>query len=252
MQSRILLIEDHPLTAQITRSILMKLACQVETAANGTEALEKAIAYNYDLIFMDIGLPDMNGNEVARRIRAFEAKMKRYTPIIALTAHVDENKEHCIAAGMDAVYSKPLAKEEAVGILDTFIPERNHRRNLSLAETQQDKWLMITGQPIDLALGAELIAAGPEIAITMIKKMVKQFAEEKEQLDVAYQNKDWVTLQKMVHKLRGGMAYCGTPRLQQAAEYLENCLRAGEQAWVGRVYEQFLQEMATVNKIIHS
>src|SRR5688572_5535555 len=91
--SRILLVEDHRLTEKVTKNMLLALHCQVDIAMDGKTALELIKHQPYDLVLMDIGLPDMSGDEIARRIRAYELSKGLHLPIIALTAH-EGSKTH--------------------------------------------------------------------------------------------------------------------------------------------------------------
>lgn len=102
---KVLLVEDLPLAAKIARFILGDLSCDVDVATNGAEALIKAQSSRYDLIFMDVGLPDATGFEVTSRIR----KAGVSVPIYALTAHTDsDHRDQAIAAGMTGFLTKPL------------------------------------------------------------------------------------------------------------------------------------------------
>ena len=124
-QSSILLIEDDMLTSLVQQMILSNLNCQVDIASTGNAALKLWHAHKYDLIFMDIGLPDLDGCEIARQIRALEASKDTTVPIVALTAHIDsENVAQCFEAGMNMVLNKPLLDNKTKEILDTFIPAR--------------------------------------------------------------------------------------------------------------------------------
>jgi two-component system, OmpR family, aerobic respiration control sensor histidine kinase ArcB len=114
----ILVVEDNPVAAKVTEGLLKNLHCNVDIAINGKSAIECIKNRDYDLIMMDVGLPDISGIEVTRCIRAWEATCDKRTPIVALTAHCDmNNKQQCMEAGMDAVFSKPLLKETAMAIL---------------------------------------------------------------------------------------------------------------------------------------
>lgn len=126
-QPRILLVEDNPLIQKGVTHTLNKLNCFVEIAATGTRALEMAAARQYDLIFMDIGLPDHDGLWVSRQIRQLPyAQGQSQTPIVALTAHIDQKYEEiCTEAGMNKIIVKPLSSEEAQRCLDRFI--LNHK-----------------------------------------------------------------------------------------------------------------------------
>lgn len=121
IKNRILVVEDNAMAAHIVTDMLSTMGCQVDVAETGHRAVQLAAENLYDLIFMDIGLPDMDGYETTRKIR-LDASNKKQVPIIALTAHGDEeNQQNCIDAGMSAVLIKPLLKEKAEDILNTFI-----------------------------------------------------------------------------------------------------------------------------------
>ena len=116
--SRILLVEGHRLAAKVVENMLVGFSCQVDIATNGLAAVEQANTEHYDLIFMDIGLPDISGYEANKRIRLGDASKNTQAPIIALTAHIEaENRHLCFEAGMQRVVNKPISKEMMEDIL---------------------------------------------------------------------------------------------------------------------------------------
>ncbi len=118
---KILVIEDHLIAKKIAITILKGLDCEVDTAESGREALGLMQTNEYHLILVDIGLPDIDGFELAQEIRKLE-KGKSDLPIIALTAHTDNNyKKRCLEAGMNSCFAKPLTTENAQNILESFI-----------------------------------------------------------------------------------------------------------------------------------
>lgn len=113
---KVLLVEDYQLAAKIADYILRSLDCQVDIAKNGEQALEKAMAGEYDLILMDLGLPDKDGYEVTKMIR----KAKNNTPVYALTAHTDQgHKDMALEAGMNGFLIKPLEEDEVKQVLES-------------------------------------------------------------------------------------------------------------------------------------
>lgn len=118
-KKNVLLIEDNKINQKIATLLLSELNCKIDIADNGKQAL-KMLHNNYDLIFMDIGLPDMDGLQVTKEIRRRE-KNKKHTPIVAMTAHVLENdKQRCLAAGIDAIVTKPIMQDELRQAIDTW------------------------------------------------------------------------------------------------------------------------------------
>ncbi|HEX4044623.1 MAG TPA: response regulator [Gammaproteobacteria bacterium] len=116
---RILLVEDELVVQKIHRELLEKIGYAVDTASTGAEALEKS-SRGYNLIFMDLGLPDIGGVQVAKIIRAHEKNGNR-VPIIGLTAFpIEEVQSACINAGMDCVYNKPISPEKLAEIITEY------------------------------------------------------------------------------------------------------------------------------------
>ncbi len=107
---RILLVEDNSTNQMVALGILMNLGLSVDVAANGQEAFEAFTTAPYDLVFMDLQMPEMDGFEATSRIRSFESTTGRHAvPIIAMTAHaMTGDREKCLAAGMDSYVTKPI------------------------------------------------------------------------------------------------------------------------------------------------
>jgi len=109
---RVLLAEDNPVNRMVAVRTLEDLGYQVVTAENGTEALEALASGNFDLLLSDVQMPEVDGLELARRIRAAEEPDRRL-PIIAMTAHAfEEDRRRCLDAGMDDYVTKPIGREE--------------------------------------------------------------------------------------------------------------------------------------------
>jgi two-component system, OmpR family, aerobic respiration control sensor histidine kinase ArcB len=121
-QIRVLVVEDHPIAQKIARLVLEGLSCYADIAGSSKEALELFVQHSYDLIFMDIGLPDMDGLHTTACIRSEEDKSNfSSVPIVGLTAHTDEQlRLEVLEAGMNDLIAKPLAKENCTEILNRF------------------------------------------------------------------------------------------------------------------------------------
>ncbi len=111
--TRVLLAEDNPINARVAQAMLARLGAEVDTAGNGTEALAAWEVGRYDLVLMDCQMPEMDGLEATRAIRAREAAGGRpRTIILALTANAfAEDRASCLAAGMDDLVAKPVTRD---------------------------------------------------------------------------------------------------------------------------------------------
>jgi CheY-like chemotaxis protein len=108
---RILVADDTPVNRTVATRMLERLGHTVTLATDGREAFMAASNASFDLIMMDVQMPEVDGLEATRRIREWEAG-KTHTPIIALTAHaMDSHREECFAAGMDSFLTKPIVLE---------------------------------------------------------------------------------------------------------------------------------------------
>ncbi|NTU76770.1 MAG: response regulator [Alphaproteobacteria bacterium] len=107
--TRVLLVEDQPVNQLLMKTILERARCHTEIARNGLEAVNMTKAEGYDIIFMDCQMPEMDGFEATREIRAFEEGTNCHTPIVALTADAMQgDKEKCLKVGMDDYINKPV------------------------------------------------------------------------------------------------------------------------------------------------
>jgi len=122
-QARILLAEDNLVNQKIAVTMLKKLGYRADLASNGAEALKAIEKYNYSLVFMDVQMPEMDGLEATRQIRAFEESSSRSeTPIVAMTAHaMTGDREKCLEAGMNDYLTKPVQPSELKRILAKWV-----------------------------------------------------------------------------------------------------------------------------------
>jgi len=122
---RVLVAEDNPVNQKVSKLLLERLNCRVDVAANGVDAVHASADGDYDLIFMDCQMPEMDGFEAAARIRQKQTQGRR-VPIIALTANAFEGeRERCLAAGMDDYLPKPVRPADLAAMLRRWRPARD-------------------------------------------------------------------------------------------------------------------------------
>ena len=118
---RILVVEDNAINRKVAGEMLTRMGYQVTYAFNGAEALERCAEAEVDLILMDCHMPEMDGYEATRRIRAMDS-LRRYVPIVALTAGATaSDRQRALAAGMDDYLAKPVRREDLAELLDRWL-----------------------------------------------------------------------------------------------------------------------------------
>jgi two-component system, sensor histidine kinase and response regulator len=118
---RVLVAEDNPVNQRLVVRLLEKRGHRVVVAGNGREALEALAKDTFDLVFMDVQMPEMDGIEATGGIRRQETGTSRHQIVIALTAHaMKSDRDRCLAAGMDDYLSKPIRLQELDAILQKY------------------------------------------------------------------------------------------------------------------------------------
>src|SRR5260370_24989568 len=122
---RVLLAEDNLVNQRLACRLLEKRGHSVAVAANGLEAVEALGKESFDLVFMDVQMPVMDGFEATATIRKRERPGGLHLPVVALTAHaMKDDREKCLAAGMDGYLSKPIRPQELDEVLRKYLARR--------------------------------------------------------------------------------------------------------------------------------
>ncbi|MBI5100987.1 MAG: response regulator [Nitrospirae bacterium] len=220
---KILLVEDNTDNQNLAKKILEKAGFAVDIAANGKEAVEAARNYRYKVILMDIQMPEMDGFEATRLIRALESERKgERTPIVALTAHALRGyREKCLEEGMDDYLTKPLNKKSLLETLDRWIDRRmsilmvdDVEDNRNLVEKYLSKEVRF--KTVFAKNGVEAITAFKNQAVSLIL------------MDMEMPIMDGYTAVRIIRKLEGSS---GTPIIAMTAhegpEEIKKCMDMG-------------------------
>jgi len=232
-RASVLLVDDNPANLQFTTELLTALNTKVKEANSGLQAIEACEEESFDVIFMDIQMPGMDGIEATRRIRLLEKDKKR-TPIIALTAHsITEQKSELLIAGMDDCLSKPVNEAQLVHVINRWASLSGKKeisiRNIdSIFESTPITYIneRITEpnsetSSVDIALSLRLSNNKPALARDMLKMLIAGIAEEKQLILDAMQEGNFVQAGEVIHKLYGSSCYCGVPRLKYISGLLD-------------------------------
>jgi two-component system, OmpR family, aerobic respiration control sensor histidine kinase ArcB len=237
----ILLVEDDEICTMVGQNTLRNMGHKVDGAMTGSEALEKALSKRYDLIFMDIGLPDIDGKEVTRKIRVAEKITNIHVPIVALTAHADPDfKEICIESGMDAVISKPISKEQVENVIRAFVPTKAEPKFGQPAP--KPEILELDGEVLNVAHLKDDLGYDDDLIKTLVERAPNALRRYLADLTESYERGDWRDVGAHAHKIAGACAYCGAERLGQDSRRLSEALRRRKHEYADRLYNVVLDE----------
>ena len=253
-RARILVVDDNPANLQLASELLRGLNTEVTQAANGQEALKLYESQHFDLIFMDIQMPGMDGIETTRLLR--QAHPDQRTPIIALTAHsLTEQKAELLIAGMDDCVSKPVSETQLAHIVNRWVTLNGRKLPTPEPPTgatpTQPRLPVLDLQavdlqegdqpsPVDILLSLRLANHKPALARDMLTMLVQNLGGEQAAINRAFEAKDFAQLEELVHRLYGSCCYCGVPRLKRISGLLDKILQA-------RQYDQIANPITALN-----
>ncbi|WP_336174960.1 response regulator [Alloalcanivorax xenomutans] len=246
---RVLVVDDHPGNLKLARIFLEELGAQVVPCAGGQEALDAFSQGTFDLIFMDVHMPGMDGLETTLALREREGESQR-TPIIALTAHALENEKRALlAAGMDDYLSKPITEEQLRHTLERWVLGQQS----SAPAQPENKTADIDIEPdtpvVDPELGRKRAGGRDALARDMFEMLLNNLEQDGPGIRDLAQSGDQEELLERVHRLHGATRYCGTPRLEQAARRLEEGLKGHQpDAQLNTLVGQLLAEIEQVQE----
>lgn len=226
---QILLVEDIELNVMVAKALLEKLGQYVDVAITGNEAITMAREKQYDLILLDIQLPDMNGFDVANVLH--EESLVEQTSIVALTANVIKTRQEYLDNGMDEVISKPVKKSRIIEVFNSLFCEQPRVPHQPSAEPKKD----MLNTVLDIELLQMLVdTIGHDMVCTSVNVFQEKMPEYLEilQLNLSANEKDEVCSQ--AHKIKGAASSVGLTRVQKIANEIQ---QGDHPAWWQNVHD---------------
>jgi two-component system sensor histidine kinase/response regulator len=220
---RVLLAEDNPVNQRLALRILEKQGHHVEVAADGLEALAAQHRQPFDVVLMDVQMPQLDGFQATAAIREREKKTGRHTPVIAMTAHAMKgDRERCLAAGMDGYIAKPIQARELLCAIADAVPDPGpspaapaageFERGEALARVGGDETLL-------QEIATLFLSEAPRLLTALREAVARQDAGQ---------------LQSAAHSLKGSVGTFGAAAAVAAAAEIETLARARDFAGAGR------------------
>ena len=245
----ILLVEDIELNVMVAKALLEKIGQHVDVAMTGQEAIDMVRATTYDLILLDIQLPDMTGFDVARTL--LEEDLVLGTPIVALTANVIKKREEYLQNGMDDIIAKPVKKSRMIQVFNELFatekmaPEtmkKHHPTAVVIEERDQSVLDLNLLTMLNETIGEAMV----EASLAVFEEKIPEYMEA---LNVSLVAEDKNDVCSQAHKIKGAAGSLGLDRVQSTA----NLIQQGDHpTWWENVHDWVEQlQMAIEQDVSH-
>jgi signal transduction histidine kinase/CheY-like chemotaxis protein/HPt (histidine-containing phosphotransfer) domain-containing protein len=223
----ILLAEDYPTNQKIAEKQITQAGFNMILAQNGRQAVNSFETQKFDMILMDLQMPEMDGYEACKRIRELEKQFSEKSdstksiPIIAMTAHAFMGiKEKCLDAGMDDYISKPLRRDDLLAIIDKWIlvDSQKNGPNCSPDRNQEKEGSF---DPMDVETALKEFEGDKECLSEVVEGFIQTVEEQILRLGEAISKKDANVLKREAHSIKGGASNLTAMALANAAGALE-------------------------------
>jgi signal transduction histidine kinase/two-component SAPR family response regulator/HPt (histidine-containing phosphotransfer) domain-containing protein len=231
---RVLLCDDNTINQKVAVRILQQLGYEPDLAANGREALDALDRKPYDLIFMDVMMPEMDGLEATRAIRKFqrEGPNTNFTSrivIVAMTAQAMQgDREKCIAAGMDDYLAKPIRPKDVRAVIERWSSEMGSSTSVPPVSAPVAVLPEMEEPPVEMDRLIDLGGGNSESLRELVDLYYKQTTEQLVQLETAVRANHAEEVRHVAHSCAGASATLGMRRLVPLLRELERQGKAGQ------------------------
>jgi PAS domain S-box-containing protein len=227
--ARILLVEDNEINQELAIDLLAGIGCEVDLAENGRVAIDKIASSGYDLVLMDMQMPEMDGLRATREIR--KDVSLNDLPIVAMTANaMGSDREQCMLAGMNDYLAKPFVPDQLFLILDKWI-KPTFSEALPLKATTNDPAhspapLLEEIPGLNVEMGLSRTMGKPDFYYRILRKFVTQHAEAVAQIKDHWDREDYGSARRVAHNLKSVCGTIGALELQAQAKGVEQAILA--------------------------
>lgn len=238
-KGRILLAEDNAINRMVAQNILEKMGFRVDAVANGREAVQAMERFPYNLVFMDIQMPVMDGFETTRIIRSGRTKIADPSiPIIAMTAHaLQGDRDRCLAAGMDDYIAKPIAPEDLENVLTRWL-DRIKKRVQRTPPALKPPALLKDTPVFDKKAFLARLMNDKALAANIVQGFIEDMAEQIESLKQSAGRGDMKDIFLQAHKIKGSAANMGGMAASAAAFQLEKAAKTNKKDEIAQLVLQ--------------
>lgn len=239
---KVLVVDDNEINLRLAEIVLKKNNYDVTTICSGEDAIEMVKHNDFDLIFMDLHMPGLDGYEATKQIRLNQNKSHRPV-IIALTANaMPQEIENIESCGMDDVLIKPISEQLICNIINKWFSELDIKQ----APPVSNNINVDSAEVFSLDKAKQLANGNEALAIELFNMLINELPEHRDGIKQALEENDFHMLKEVTHKLNGASRCCGTPALRNSANSLESSIDNGEDHKIEERSGKLLQEIDRV------
>ena len=222
---RVLCVDDNPANLLLLETLLTDMGGDVDAVSSGADALEAVKRKSFDMVFMDVQMPGMDGRQATEAIRQWEVENGQPPlPVIALTAHALSNeKRSLLQSGLDDYLTKPISERQLAQVILkwTGLPLARSFLAAPAEVLLPENDLKV----LDAEEGLRLAAGKADLAADMLSMLLASLEDDRQIIRQARQANDRQAMIDRVHRLHGATRYCGVPQLRAACERSETLLK---------------------------
>jgi two-component system sensor histidine kinase/response regulator len=239
---RILLAEDSIVNQRLTVGLLERHGHRITIASNGRQAVDLAVQDGFDVILMDVQMPELDGLQATRLIREHERETGRHVPVIAMTAHaLKGDRERCLDVGMDEYVAKPVRERQLLtalrNVLGDDVPPPP-------PEEPAAEFPAATADVIDWNAALKICAGDRALLRDLVQAFLEEHPRRIDEIRRAIDSADWELLHRAAHTIKGSMRYFGASAVFDRAFGLEQLAARQSLDGAEEIFALLKQELA--------
>ena len=247
---RILVAEDNPMNQKLAVTLLKKAGYGVDAVENGHLAVKALKHTSYDLVFMDVQMPEMDGFEATQAIREMEGNRK-HTPIIAMTAHAMKgDRERCLKSGMDDYISKPIEPKEMFTVIETWTKSSVVKKVMSQAD-DSEKTDSPKDPPLDMETALLRLDNDKEFFNEMMQEFLQYVPKQLQTLEETTKKGDAKAVERTAHSFKGAAGNMCAKNVADLCFKLELLGRKGDLTGADDIIERLQVECKRLEEYAH-
>lgn len=250
--AKILLAEDDEINQQVAFELLESIGLIVTIANNGIQVLEKLADSEYDMILMDLHMPEMDGYTATKKIR--KIKVLDSLPVFAMTADaISGVKEKCLEVGMQGFLTKPININELFSALVKYIKPKTSFLTSGTSVVNSGPVISVPAiYGVDATAGIKTVNNNPKLYLNLLEKLITNYSGFEKQITNALSNNDLELAKRLAHTLKGVSANLGASGVQEFSKQLEEVIKKNDSPQIEVSLKNLAKELNLVLESIKS